>query len=186
MQTKSLNGVIGLVVASAAMIGLAHAGYNLRRVPTPEEIAGWNIDVNREGKGLPAGSGSVKQGKEVYDNQCTSCHGDKGQGGIGDKLVGGQGTLSAPSPVKTVGSYWTYATTLFDYIRRSMPLNAPQSLSNEEVYAVSAYILHMNGLLPEDARLDAKSLTAIKMPNRNGFVSDPRPDVKDKACMKNC
>jgi cytochrome c len=93
--------------------------------------------------------------------------------------VGGQGTLASPKPVRTVGSYWPYAPTLFDYIRRAMPQNAPQSLSNEDVYAVSAFILHLNGLVAADAVLDAKALAAIKMPNREAFVADPRPDVRD-------
>jgi cytochrome c len=101
-------------------------------------------------------------------------------------LVGGQGTIATPKPVRTVGSYWPYAPTLFDYIRRAMPQNAPQSLSNDDVYAVSAYILNLNGLLPADATLDARMLAAIKMPNRNMFVGDPRPDVKNPACMTGC
>src|SRR5437588_4217327 len=97
---------------------------------------------------------------------------------VGDQLVGGQGTLATPKPVRTVGSFWPYAPTLFDYIRRAMPQNAPQSLTSDEVYAVSAYILSLNGIVPTDATLDARSLAAIKMPNRDGFGSDPRPDVK--------
>jgi len=101
-------------------------------------------------------------------------------------LSGRRGTLTTAKPVRTVGSYWPYAPTLFDYIRRAMPQNAPQSLSNEDVYAVSAYILHLNGLLPDDATLDAKSLTAIKMPNREKFTGDPRPDVHNSACTSNC
>jgi S-disulfanyl-L-cysteine oxidoreductase SoxD len=110
----------------------------------------------------------------------------EGEGGIGDQLVGGQGTLASPKPVRTVGSYWPYAPTLFDYIRRAMPQNAPQSLSIDDVYAVSAYILNLNGLLPADATLDAKTLSAIEMPNRSMFVGDPRPDVKNPACMTGC
>jgi cytochrome c len=113
----------------------------------------------------------------VYDEQCAACHGTKGEGAIGDRLVGGEGTLATARPVRTVGSYWPYAPTLFDYIRRAMPLNAPQSLSNDDVYAVSAYVLHLNGLLPVDATLDARTLSAIRMPNRAMFVADPRPDV---------
>jgi hypothetical protein len=101
-------------------------------------------------------------------------------------LVGGQGTIATPKPVRTVGSYWPYAPTLFDYIRRAMPQNAPQSLSNDDVYAVSAYILNLNGLLPADTTLNGKTLSAIKMPNRNMFVGDPRPDVKNPACMTGC
>jgi cytochrome c len=122
----------------------------------------------------------------VFEQQCSACHGEKGEGGVGDRLVGGQGTIATAKPIKTVGSYWPYAPTLFDYIRRAMPQNAPQSLSNDDVYAVSAYILNMNGLLPADATLDAKTLSAIKMPNRDMFTGDPRPDVKNPTCEKGC
>lgn len=156
------------------------------RAATPAEIAGWNIDVDRDGNNLPPGSGTVSHGREIFDQQCSACHGARGEGGIGDQLVGGQGTLATSKPVRTIGSYWPYAPTLFDYIRRAMPQNAPQSLSNEDVYAVSAYILHLNGLLPAEASLDAKSLSAIKMPNRNMFVGESRPDVKNPACMADC
>ena len=123
---------------------------------------------------------------------CTVCSmgpntsGDKGDGGVGDRLVGGQGTLATSKPVRTVGSYWPYAPTLFDYIRRAMPQNAPESLSNDDVYAVSAYILHLNGLLPADATIDAETMGTIKMPNRNMFVGDSRPDVKNSDCMSRC
>jgi S-disulfanyl-L-cysteine oxidoreductase SoxD len=164
----------------------AQSAYGIGRVATPAEIAGWNIDVGGDGRNLPPGSGSVSHGSKVFDQQCAACHGTKGEGGIGDRLVGGQGTLATPKPVRTVGSYWPYAPTLFDYIRRAMPQTAPQSLSNDDVYAVSAYILSLNGLLPADATLDAKTLAAIKMPNRNMFVGDPRPDVKNPACMSDC
>jgi cytochrome c len=114
----------------------------------------------------------------VFAQQCASCHGDKGEGGLGDRLAGGQGTIGTPKPIRTVGSYWPYAPTLFDYIRRAMPQNAPQSLSDEDVYAVSAFVLNLNGLVEADATLDAKSLAAVKMPNRDKFVGDARPDVK--------
>src|ERR1700682_958216 len=164
----------------------AQSPYGIGRPATPAEIAGWNIDVDRHGNNLPPGSGSVSHGREVFDQQCAACHGAKGEGGIGDQLVGGQGTLATPKPVRTVGSYWPYAPTLFDYIRRAMPQNAPQSLSNDDVYAVSAYILNLNGLLPADATLDARTLSAIKMPNRSMFVGDPRPDVKNPACVTGC
>ena len=130
------------------------------------------------GQGLPPGSGSVQEGRALFAEKCASCHGDKGEGGIGDRLVGGQGTIATAKAIRTVGSFWPYAPTLFDYIRRAMPQNAPQSLSNEDVYAVSAYILNLNGLVDADATLDAKSLAAIKMPNRDKFVGDARPDVK--------
>jgi cytochrome c len=164
----------------------AQSPYGIGRPVTPAEIAGWNIDVDRDGHNLPPGSGTVSHGHEVFDQQCAACHGAKGQGGLGDRLVGGQGTLATPKPVRTVGSYWPYAPTLFDYIRRAMPQNAPQSLSNDDVYAVSAYVLNLNGLLPPDAVLDASTLAAIKMPNRSMFVGDTRPDVKNPACVTDC
>ena len=166
--------------------GQAQSPYGIGRVATTTEIAGWNIDVGGDGSNLPPGIGSVSHGSEVFGQQCAACHGAKGEGGVGDRLVGGQGTLGTSKPVRTVGSYWPYAPTLFDYIRRAMPQNAPQSLSNDDVYAVSAYILSLNGLLPADTTLDAKSLAAIKMPNRNMFVGDPRPDVKTPECMSGC
>src|ERR1700751_2500381 len=124
----------------------AQSHYGIGRTATPAEIAGWNTDIGADGKGLPAGSGSVSHGREVYQNQCAACHGDQGQGGVGDRLVGGQGTLATSKPIRTVGSFWPYAPPLFDYIRRAMPLHAPGSLSNEDVYAVSAYVLQLNGL----------------------------------------
>jgi S-disulfanyl-L-cysteine oxidoreductase SoxD len=164
----------------------AQSRYGIGQAATPAEIAGWNIDVDRDGRNLPAGSGTVDHGREIYDQQCAACHGAKGEGGLGDKLVGGQGTIATPKPVRTVGSFWPYAPTLFDYIRRAMPQNAPQSLSNEDVYAVSAYILNLNGLFPADGTLDAKTLPGIKMPNRAMFTGDPRPDVKNPGCVRGC
>ena len=187
MPTRELCIAAFVVVALAcATCAQAQSPYGIGRSATPAEIAGWNIDIDSDGNNLPAGSGGVSHGQEVFDQQCASCHGAKGEGGVGDRLVGGQGTLATPKPVRTVGSYWPYAPTLFDYIRRAMPQNAPQSLSNDDVYAVSAYILNMNGLLPADSTLDAKALSAIKMPNRSMFVGDPRPDVKNPACMTGC
>ena len=187
MRTRELYIAAFAVVALAcATRAQAQGPYGIGRAATPAEIAGWNIDIDRDGNNLPPGSGSVSHGHEVFDQQCASCHGATGEGGVGDRLVGGQGTLATPKPVRTVGSYWPYAPTLFDYIRRAMPQNAPQSLSNDDVYAVSAYILNLNGLLPADATLDARTLSAIKMPNRSMFVSDPRPDVKNPVCMAGC
>jgi cytochrome c len=164
----------------------AQGPYGIGRTATPAEIAGWNIDVDRDGNNLPPGSGSVSRGHEVFDQQCAACHGAKGEGGLGDQLVGGQGTIATQKPIRTVGSFWPYAPTLFDYIRRAMPQNAPESLDDNDVYAVSAYVLNLNGLLPADATLDARTLSAIKMPNRNTFVSDPRPDVKNPECITGC
>jgi cytochrome c len=170
--------LLASTIAAFGVCAQAEEHFGIGSAATPREIKGWDIDIGRDGSNLPPGSGSVARGRTVFAEQCAACHGDKGQGGVGDRLVGGQGTLASAKPVRTVGSYWPYAPTLFDYIRRAMPQNAPQSLSNEDVYAVSAYILNLNGLVPAEAALDAKTLAAIKMPNRNDFVPDPRPDVK--------
>jgi S-disulfanyl-L-cysteine oxidoreductase SoxD len=167
-----------IILWTAVTGAQAQSPYGIGRPATPAEIAGWSIGIGRDGSNLPEGRGTVGHGREVFDQQCAACHGDKGEGGVGDRLVGGHGTLGTAKPIRTVGSFWPYATTLFDYIRRAMPQNAPQSLSNDDVYAVSAYILSLNGLVAADATLDANSLAAIKMPNRDKFVGDPRPDVK--------
>jgi cytochrome c len=180
------TAMLAVLALAAVTPAQAQGPYGIGRPATPAEIAGWNIDIDRYGNNLPPGSGSVSHGRKVFDQQCAACHGAKGEGGVGDELVGGRGTLATPKPIRTVGSYWPYAPTLFDYIRRAMPQNAPQSLSNEDVYAVSAYILNLNGLLQADATLNAKALSAIKMPNRSMFVDDPRPDVKNPACMTGC
>ncbi|UPK38473.1 cytochrome c [Bradyrhizobium sp. 186] len=179
MRLRENCGIAFAIVFCAWASGAqAQSPYGIGRPATPAEIAGWNIDIGRDGSNLPQGSGSVIQGRDVYAQQCASCHGEKGEGGLGDRLAGGQGTIGTAKPIRTVGSFWPYATTLFDYIRRAMPQNAPQSLSDDDVYAVSAYILNLNGLVGADATLDAKSLAAVKMPNRDRFVGDARPDVK--------
>jgi S-disulfanyl-L-cysteine oxidoreductase SoxD len=188
MPMSRLETLAALLLAAVIAVA-AHAEsgkFGFGRAPTEQEIAGWNIDIGRDGQGLPPGTGSVQEGRKIFEEKCAACHGEKAEGGVGDRLVGGQGTLTSAKPVKTVGSFWPYAPTLFDYIRRAMPQNAPQSLSNEDVYAVSAYILNLNGLVPADATLDARSLSAIKMPNRGMFTSDPRPDVKNPACVTGC
>jgi S-disulfanyl-L-cysteine oxidoreductase SoxD len=142
---------------------------------TPADVAPWDISIGPDGAGLPAGRGNSKQGEAVYAAKCQACHGEKGAGRPNDALVGGVGTIASEQPaVKTVGSYWPYATTLFDYIRRAMPWSETKSLSNDEVYAVSAYILHLNGIIGADDVLDAQSLPKVKMPNRDGFIPFPR------------
>src|SRR4051812_19519686 len=186
MPMRRLRIALLAAALACATSAKAQSPYGIGRPATPAEIAGWNIDIDRDGHNLPPGSGTVSHGHEVFDQQCAACHGAKGEGGLGDQLVGGQGTLATPKPVRTVGSYWPYAPTLFDYIRRAMPQNAPQSLSNDDVYAVSAYILNLNGLLAAGATLDAKTLPTVKMPNTGMFVGDPRPDVKNPECMKGC
>ncbi|HET7763788.1 MAG TPA: cytochrome c [Burkholderiales bacterium] len=143
-----------------------------------EEIARYDISIPPSGAGLPPGSGTAREGARVYEQKCAACHGAKGAGKPADALAGGQGTLATRAPVRTVGSYWPYSTTLFDYVRRAMPLNAPLSLSDDEVYAVSAYVLHLNGIVAEDAAMNARTLPLVKMPNRDGFVSDWPPRVR--------
>ena len=165
-----------LAVAVALALVSPVLAYDFGRQATPDEIALWDIDVRPDGKGLPPGSGTVAEGKQVFADNCAACHGDKGVGGIKDRLVGGPGTLASANPVKTVGSYWPYATTLFDYIHRAMPYQAPGSLSNDDTYAVAAYILSLNGILPADGKLDRDSLPRVKMPNRDGFVPEPEFD----------
>jgi mono/diheme cytochrome c family protein len=140
-----------------------------------EEIARSDISIPPSGAGLPKGSGSARQGVQVYEQKCIACHGAKGAGKPADALVGGIGSLATKAPVRTVGSYWPYSTTLFDYVRRAMPITNPLSLSDDEVYAVSAYVLFLNGIVGEDAVMNAQSLPAVKMPNRDGFVSDWPP-----------
>jgi hypothetical protein len=160
------------VVAYCLMASVCGAqSPNLGRPLTPEEIRKVDITVAPDGRGLPSGSGSVSAGAAVYAKYCQACHGEKGAGKPQDQLTGGVGTLASGKPVKTAASYWPVATTLFDYIRRSMPITSPQSLTNDEVYAVTAYILSIDGIVPGDAVLDAKSLPRVKMPNKDGFVS---------------
>jgi S-disulfanyl-L-cysteine oxidoreductase SoxD len=169
-----LGRIACIVLAAAATTSSAvYAAelYNFGRPATPQEIAGWDIDVSPDGAGLSPGHGDVSQGEAIFGEKCASCHGARGEGKPMDRLVGGIGTLRDKKPEKTVGSFWPYATTLFDYVRRAMPLNAPQSLTPDEVYAVSAYVLFLNGIVPQDTTLDSGALAKIKMPNRDGFVS---------------
>ena len=150
--------------------------FHLGRPPTAEEVRAWDIDVAPDGQGLPAGRGSVEDGAKVYEEFCVRCHGATGVEGPMPKLVGGQGTLTTDHPVKTIGSYWSYATTLYDYVYRTMPFSAPQSLSPDHVYAVVAWLLFRNGLIDEDFVLTRETLPSVRMPY-HGYVTDPRPDV---------
>ena len=162
-----------LIAASAICVTVSLHGQqrpNLGRSLTPEEVKKIDITVATDGTGLPPGSGSVSAGATVYAQKCQSCHGPEGSGKPQDQLTGGVGTLNSAKPVKTPVSYWSSATTIFDYIRRSMPITSPQSLTNDETYAVTAYILSIDGVVPKDAVLDAKSLPRVKMPNKDGFV----------------
>jgi mono/diheme cytochrome c family protein len=164
---------ITLAAVAALSISSSTLAYEFGRMATPEEIKLWNIDVRPDGEGLPDGSGTVGRGKAVYAANCAACHGENGQGGIKDRLVGGQGTLASDNPIKTVGSFWPYATTLFDYVHRAMPYQEPGSLSVDDYYAVTAYILSLNGILPPDGKLDRETLPRVSMPNRDGFIPDP-------------
>ena len=152
------------------------------------DIAPWNIDIRTsDGQGLPPGRGSVAEGRQVYAAKCVACHGADAKGGaVYGTMVGGIGSFTSNTRVLTPGSMYPYAPILFDYIRRAMPMDAPQTLSANEVYAVSAYILHLNGLLPADGSVDQTTLAQVQMPNRSGFIVDDRPDVKAVRCMSNC
>jgi cytochrome c len=174
--------VAGLAVLFTSSLGVTaqserSAGYGFGQPATDAEIRAWNIDVAPTGEGLPPGRGTVKVGAQVYGKKCAACHGTTGTEGPRDRLVGGQGTLATDKPIKTIGSYWPYAPTLYDYIYRAMPYTAPQSLTSDEVYSVVAWLLFRNGIISEDAVMDTTSLPAVQMPNRKGFVPDPRPDV---------
>ncbi|MBA2548866.1 MAG: cytochrome c [Burkholderiaceae bacterium] len=152
------------------------------------DIALWDIDIRAtDGKGLPAGRGTVPEGKTVYDAKCAACHGADAKGGpVYGTMVGGIGSFTTNARVLTPGSMYPYAPILFDYVRRSMPMDRPQSLTANEVYAVSAYLLNLNGLIPANAVMDQNTLAQVQMPNRNGFIVDDRPDTKAVRCMTNC
>lgn len=162
--------------------------YGIGTTPTKAQIDGWTIAVPPDGAHLPPGKGTVAQGETIYGSSCAMCHGTFGEGKNGyPQLVGGVGSLGSASPVKTVGSYWPYATTVWDYINRAMPFFAPHTLKPDEVYALTAYILNMNGIVHSSFVADAKSIPAVKMPNRDGFDwKDPRPVTHNTECMTNC
>ena len=155
------------------------------------DIAPWNIDIRTpDGAGLPPGRGSVAQGREIYAQKCVACHGPDGKGGAAFQypgaLFGGMGSMTKAPRILTPGSMYPYAPILFDYTRRAMPMDKPQTLSNDEVYALTAYVLNLNGLVPADAVMDAQSLPKVQMPNRDGFIVDDRPDTQAARCMSNC
>jgi S-disulfanyl-L-cysteine oxidoreductase SoxD len=163
------------VLLALASPVFAQQSPNLGKPISPEDLASWDISIGPDGAGLPPGSGTVEQGEAVFAAKCQACHGEKGAGTPNDRLVGGQGSLPGDKPaVKTIGSYWPYATTLFDYIRRAMPFNESKSLTSDEVYGVVAYLLNVNGVIPEGETLNAQSLPKVAMPNRDGFVAFTR------------
>lgn len=161
--------------------------YGFGEPATEEMIAGWDIDIRPDGTGLPPGSGSVEEGEVLYEEQCAACHGVFGEGeGRWPKLAGGFGTLAEERPEKTIGSYWPYVSTVWDYVHRAMPFYEPQSLEDDEVYAIVAYLLYLNDLVEDDFVASRETLSAFEMPNQDGFFVDPRPDVKNAVCMEDC
>jgi len=175
---------LGFIVPAHA-VEAGHYGYG--QTATAEQIAGWDIDIRPDGMGLPPGGATPEDGEMLYEDECASCHGSFGEGvGRYPVLAGGEGTLTEARPEKTVGSFWPYASTLWDYIHRAMPFTAPESLSDQEVYATTAYVLYLNDLIEYDFELTQENLADVEMPNKDGFFFDDRPDVKAKRCMKNC
>lgn len=167
------------LVACLAIAALASAQspkYGVGRTPTEQEVRALSFSIAPDGTGLPKGSGSAVEGRATYAQHCAMCHGEEGADAR-LPLVGGQGSLATDKPLKTVGSFWPYATSVWNYVNRAMPFNQPGLLSTSEVYASVAYILYMNGIVKENEVLDARTLPKIRMPNRDGFVPDPRPDV---------
>ena len=172
-------------VAAALLVGitghipaaLAQQGPGLGQPISPADLAPWNIDVGTDGKDLPPGTGKAKAGAAIYAAKCQTCHGADGKGQPADQLVGGQGTLDKLDQVRTVGSYWPYATTIFDYVRRAMPFNTPETLTNDEAYALTAYLLYKNGIIKENDEMNARTLARVRMPNANGFIYEypPKP-----------
>lgn len=158
------------ILLAAGSVEAGAEGPKLGKPASAQEIAAWSMTVFPDGKGLPAGRGNAVEGKAVYEQHCAQCHGIKGAGGSAGELAGAKHGLTESTPDKTIGNYWPYATTVFDFVRRSMPLDAPGTLSNDQLYAVSAYLLHINGIIPETAEMDKTTLPQVKMPNREGFV----------------
>lgn len=153
-------------------------GPKLGKHASSDQISAWQISVKPDGSGLPAGQGTVYEGGIIYKEKCQSCHGPSGQGASADQLAGASMNLTDEWPEKTIGSYWPFATTLFDFNRRSMPMQAPGSLSDNEVYAVTAYLLFLNGIIKEKEVMNAKSLMKVRMPNHDGFINVYKNDSK--------
>lgn len=154
--------------------------YNVGRAATPDEIKATDQFMAPDGTGLPAGKGTAADGRDIYSRRCARCHGAQGQGDEEGPLVGGKGTLQSAKPLKTVGSYWPYATTVYDYVHRAMPFDNPGLLDANQTYSVVALILHMNGIIGEKDEMNAQTLPKVKMPNRDGFIKDNRPDTGKK------
>ena len=182
-------GFLLLVFFSTGAVGAEdRTGYYGYGSPaTKAEIAGWDIDIRPDGTGLPAGSGSVEDGEMLYEEKCAECHGSFGEGvGRFPILAGGEGTLTDARPTKTVGSFWAHTSTLWDYIRRTMPFMMPESLGDDEVYALTAYVLYLNDLVEEEFVLSYTNFTSVELPNIGNFIPDPRPDTHNTRCMEKC
>jgi cytochrome c len=169
MRERVLLAAAFLLVAACARPGRPETP-NLGRPASAAEIAGWDISIAPDGRGLPPGRGTPAEGTAVYAAKCQACHGERGAGGPNDRLVGGQRTLASEAPVRTIGSYWPYATTVFDYVRRAMPYQQPHSLTDDEAYAVTAYLLQLNGIIGAGDEMNARTLPAVRMPNVDNFV----------------
>jgi hypothetical protein len=185
MATARRRLAIVALLAAMAVSGRLAAGqsptYGVGRAPKPDELKAIDIDVTPDGAGLLPGSSTAAAGKDVYTRRCETCHGPTGKEGPQDVLAGGQGSLPTTKPQKTIGSYWPYATTLWDYIRRAMPFDHPGTLTAEELYGATAYLLFLNGIVGERDVVDQATLPKIAMPNRDGFTADPRPDIAVRA-----
>ena len=175
-------GIVMLLVAACVWPAAAQLPtYGVGNPPSAEATKSWDLTIPPNGQGLPPGSGTAVLGQAIYAERCAACHGEKGEDPKYSVLVGGHGTLTADRPRPTIGSFWQYATTLWSYIRRAQPFDEPGSLTADQVYAVTAYLLHLNGIVGAQEVMDARTLPLVKMPNRNGFVLDPRPDVGQAA-----
>ena len=195
---STMSGLVKATFAGGFMLVLTSAPalpadrpFNLGKIATAEEVAGWDIDVRPDGLGAPVGMGNAIDGEEVYADLCAACHGDFGEGvDRWPELVGGEGSLNTHDPLKTTGSYWPYASTLYDYVYRAMPFGESQSLSYDETYQIVAFLLYMNDVIEDDFDVSHENIGSIKMPNRDGFFTpDPRPDaqsVNAEPCMTNC
>jgi cytochrome c len=189
-MSKCLSA-LAVLLALAGAATAAERKLDIGRAATPPEIAGWNIDVRADGQGLPPGKGSVKDGEVVYMGKCAACHGEFGESaGRWPMVAGGQGSLKSDDPVKTIGSYFAHLSTVIDYVRRAMPFGDAQSLTNDELYAVVAYMLHLNDIVDEKFVLSKETFAGVKMPNAGGFYDDDR-EMAEKSfwaapCMINC
>ena len=195
---STMSGLVKATFAGGFMLVLTSAPalpadrpFNLGKIATAEEVAGWDIDVRPDGLGAPVGMGNAIDGEEVYADLCAACHGDFGEGvDRWPELVGGEGSLGTHDPLKTTGSYWPYASTLYDYVYRAMPFGESQSLSYDETYQIVAFLLYMNDIIEDDFDVSHENIGTIEMPNSDGFfMPDPRPDaqsVNAEPCMTNC